>query len=223
MEPDCPPYLNTFRGIEDGTVPLLQLLAEENVKATFFTTGQAARDYPEKIHKIVSQGHELGCHGDTHKVFTKMDYQTAQAEIQLSLQTLLRFAPVTAFRAPNLKFPDKYLTILEAAGFLVDSSQAKYKIDYYRKPCVTTLQRIPVSVTSSFLRLPRWIRIPCLKQLTSPVVLFVHPWEFIDLRQERLRLDCRFRTGTMALDCIRSVIRFFKRKSAGFFKMGELL
>jgi hypothetical protein len=54
------------------------------------------------------------------------------------------------------------------------------------------------------------------------VVLFVHPWEFVDLTKERVRLDCRFKTGAVALDCARSVIRFFKERSAEFVPMREL-
>jgi len=49
MEPDCPPYLNTFRGVTEGARLLLGLLEEENVKATFFVTGQIAKDYPDII------------------------------------------------------------------------------------------------------------------------------------------------------------------------------
>ena len=44
------------------------------------------------------------------------------------------------------------------------------------------------------------------RRLSDPVVLFVHPWEFVDLTRERLRYDCRFRTGDVALRCLREVI-----------------
>jgi peptidoglycan/xylan/chitin deacetylase (PgdA/CDA1 family) len=222
MEPDCPPYLNTFRGIEEGTAPLLDLLDTEHIKATFFTTGLVARKYPQLIETIVAGGHELGCHGDSHQVFTEMDEMTARAEIQQSSQTLRRFAPVSAFRAPNLKFPGHYLELLESSGYRVDSSLAKYKLDYYRKPRVTSLKRIAVSMTSSVLRLPRGILFPILACLTEPVVLFVHPWEFVDLRREALRLDCRFRTGAAALACLRSVLRFFKRNGNCFCRIKDL-
>ena len=105
------------------------------------------------------------------------------------------FGTVTSFRAPFLRFPSKFLSLLEDAGIVRDSSVAKYKGDYYRAPAPTRLLRIPVSITSSVLRLPRWIRDPWLLSLASPVVLFVHPWEFADLTRENLRFDCRFRTG----------------------------
>jgi hypothetical protein len=86
----------------------------------------------------------------------------------------------------------------------------------------TRLRRIPASMTSSVLRLPAFMRDPWLLTLSSPVVLFVHPWEFVDLRRERLRLDCRFRTGDAALACVRDVLRSFATRGARFRMMNDL-
>jgi peptidoglycan-N-acetylglucosamine deacetylase len=77
-------------------------------------------------------------------------------------------------------------------------------------------------VTSSVLRLPRVVRNTYLSALWSPIVLFVHPWEFVDLRRERLRLDCRFKTGDIALDCVRDVLRSYARRGARFVRMDAL-
>lgn len=222
MERDCPPYLHTFRGVEEGMAPLLALLEQEGVWGTFFVTGEVAAYYPRVIHEILSRGHELGSHGLTHSNFTLLDREGVRGEIRASVDILRPFGPVQSFRAPNLMFPDQFLGLLEEAGFVADSSQARYKISCYRRPRPTTLKRVPVSVTSSVLRLPRWIRDPWLGLLTSPVVLFVHPWEFVDLRRERLRLDCRFRTGPEALGCLRSTIAFFKLRKAQFVRIGDL-
>jgi hypothetical protein len=132
-------------------------------------------------------------------------------------------AAVISFRAPNLRFPERYLPLLEEQGFVVDSSQAKYKSAYYTSRARTTLRRIPASMTSSVLRLPRWIRDPWLASLASPVVLFVHPWEFVDLRHERLRLDCRFATGEPALRAILEVVTLFRRRGATFVRMRDVV
>lgn len=222
MEPDCMPYMDTFRGMEEGTDPLLQVLEEENIPATFFTTGQIAEMFPKKVEKIVSSGHELGSHGYSHQDFTTLDRTSAREDIRKSTQTLRQFSTVTSFRAPYLKFPDAYLGLLEDEGFLLDSSQAKYKLAYYRKPTPTPLKRVPVSMTSSHLRFPHWIRELYLNFLSNPVVLYVHPWEFVDLRNEKLRFDCRFKTGPTAVDCLRSALRHFKQKNARFLKMKDL-
>ncbi|GJL77804.1 MAG: polysaccharide deacetylase [Nitrospinaceae bacterium] len=202
--------------------PLLSMLQEENVPATFFTTGQVAEMYPEKAEKLVSLGHELGSHGFSHKDFTTLDKASAHKDIKKSVDALRQFASVTSFRAPYLKFPDTYLDLLHEEGFHLDSSQAKYKLSYYRKSYASPLRRIPVSMSSSHLRLPEWIRMPYLNALASPVVLYVHPWEFVDWRKTNLRFDCRFKTGPIALDCLRSALRHFKQKNAQFFRMTEL-
>src|SRR4051812_11494875 len=69
-EPDCPPYMiDSFRGVEEGTAPLLAMLHDEGVPATFFSTGVVAERFPARIDAIVAGGHELGCHGHTHRKF----------------------------------------------------------------------------------------------------------------------------------------------------------
>jgi hypothetical protein len=138
------------------------------------------------------------------------------------MHCLRGFATVTSFRAPFLRFPSRFLSLLEDEGIACDSSVAKYKSDYYSAQVPTRVQRIPVSVTSSVLRLPRWIRDPWLLSLASPVVLFVHPWEFVDLTREKLRFDCRFRTGLPALLALQSVVRLFKSRGDRFCRIDRL-
>jgi peptidoglycan/xylan/chitin deacetylase (PgdA/CDA1 family) len=223
LEPDCPPFLRGFRGVEHGLPALLDLLAAAGVPATFFTTGEVARRYPQAVERVVSEGHELACHGMTHTAFTSLAPPEAEAEIVESAAILRRFARVTSFRAPYLRFPESYVPMLERAGFELDSSHAKYKAAYYRKHAPTTLRRVPASVTSSVLRLPALVRRAYLAAVSSPVVLFVHPWEFVDLRNEKLRLDCRFKTGDVALECVRTVLASYAAKGARFVRMREMV
>src|SRR5207248_272267 len=79
-----------------------------------------------------------------------------------------RFASVTSFRAPYLRFPDAYLDLVIGAGFSLDSSQAKYKRSYYQSRRVTggvRVTRIPASLTSSALRIPKLLRQTYLRLL----------------------------------------------------------
>lgn len=225
LEPDCPPYLRGFRGVEEGLPKLLGLLESLKVRATFFTTGEVAQKYPEAVRAVLAGGHELACHGMSHTAFTEMTRDQARAEIVDSAAILREFSPVTSFRAPYLKFPDTYLDLLEGAGFDLDSSQAKYKKAYYdskRSAVRTTLRRIPASLTSSALRIPRLFREAYVRAVAEPVVLFVHPWEFVDLRREKLRFDCRFRTGDVAIECVGDVLQGMQRRGAKFQTMQEL-
>ena len=225
-EPDCPPYLSdTHRGVEEGTAPLLAMLREAGVPSTFFSTGEVAERYPDAIRAIVSAGHELGCHGHTHRRFVDLGPADARDEIVASSAVLRAFGtPVDSFRAPNLLFPDAYLPLLEDAGYALDSSHAKYKAPYWRDrrtPAPTRLTRIAASTTSSVLRLPRPVREAWIARLASPVVLFVHPWEFVDLRDYDLRLDCRFATGATALRRVRAVLDFLAARGARFVTMRD--
>jgi len=223
FEPDCPPYLtSTFRGIEEGAPALLALFAELGVRATYFTTGEVAARYPEAVRALVRDGHELGCHGVSHTAFDTLGEDEARREIADSARLLRTFAPVTSFRAPYLRFPEPYVKLLEDAAFTLDSSLAKYKWSYHAPRLPTPLTRIPASMTSSVLRIPAFVRDPWLLALSDPVVLFVHPWEFVDLTQEDLRYDCRFRTGDVALQCLREVIGLFQRRGSRFVTMREL-
>jgi peptidoglycan/xylan/chitin deacetylase (PgdA/CDA1 family) len=208
--------------MSEGAPKLLELFGGEGIRATYFATGESARRYPQAVKALIDAGHELGCHGMTHRPFHALSEADAHWEISEAGSLLRGFAGVTSFRAPYLRFPAAYLKLLEESGFRLDSSQAKYKRAHHAPSAPTGLARVPVSATSSVLRLPEKIRNPWLLSLASPVVLFVHPWEFVDLRRERLRLDCRFRTGEAALIALRSVIQLFKDCNARFYRMHEL-
>jgi len=57
---------------DDGPDPrytpeLLELLKENNMKATFFVLGSKAEKYPELIRRIYDEGHQIGIHNYTHK------------------------------------------------------------------------------------------------------------------------------------------------------------
>lgn len=224
-EPDCPPYLaDTHRGVEEATAPLLAMLGELGVPATWFSTGEVAERYPDAVRAVVAAGHELGCHGHTHRRFDQLGSADARDEVAAASRVLRGFAPVDSFRAPNLALPDAHLAHLEASGYAADSSHARYKPAYWRdrrRPAPTRLRRIPASVTSSVLRLPAAVRAPYLGALASPVVLFVHPWEFVDLRRARLRLDCRFNTGPVAFARVRAVLDGYRRRGARFLTVRE--
>jgi peptidoglycan/xylan/chitin deacetylase (PgdA/CDA1 family) len=226
VEPDCPPYLQGWRGVTEGMPKLLDLLASEGVSSTCFTTGQTAERFPELMRGLVAAGHELACHGHTHRRFGSMEIAEARAELATSSAVLRAFAAVTAFRAPNLDFPDGYLPLLVEAGYSVDSSEGAHRLDHRararrrriegRPSTVPGLLRIPASTTSSVLRLPAAVRDPWLARLTRPVMLFIHPWELVDLRSERLRWDCRAGTGPRALAAVREVIELFRGRGARF-------
>ena len=101
VESDCPPYLATqYRGIEEGLPRLLDALDAAGVPTTCFCTGDVAERYPGAVTDIVRRGHELGCHGHTHRPFDTLDIHEATSEIRRSAH-VLRAAGGTVLIAPN--------------------------------------------------------------------------------------------------------------------------
>lgn len=218
--------------MEEGMPALLDLLEEMGVRATCFTTGQTAERFPRTMDRIVAEGHELACHGHTHRRFGLMDEAEARDEIAVSSAVLRAFGPVTAFRAPNLDLPDAFLPLLVEHGYRVDSSEGAHRLDHRarardrrlecRPESVPGLVRLTASTTSSVLRLPAGLRDPWLARLRRPVVLFIHPWELVDLSGERIRWDCRAGTGARALAAVREVLRLFQEQGARFGTASDL-
>src|SRR5688572_10578215 len=52
--------------VERNMDVILRILAEGDVKATFFTLGWIAERYPQVVRAIVAGGHELASHGYGH-------------------------------------------------------------------------------------------------------------------------------------------------------------
>ncbi|MCY7303492.1 MAG: polysaccharide deacetylase family protein, partial [Thermoleophilia bacterium] len=58
---------------DDGPDPrhtpaISTLLAERGHRATFFALGRAARAHPALIRQLASDGHEIACHGEDHRL-----------------------------------------------------------------------------------------------------------------------------------------------------------
>lgn len=221
LERDCPPFRDTYRGVTEGMPLLLDLLERENIPATFFTTGDIARRFPDLIKDLVGRGHEIGCHGDTHARLDKLSCKEAQNEITTATETLRTFYPVSSFRAPNLQLPEAQLETLKKLGYKLDSSEAKHKNFFLKTRTENGIVHLPASTTSLLLRGPRFIRKIILRCLKDPVVIFFHPWEFVDFRQERLRFDCRYNTGHNTLAALREIIDYYKAKGALFLRLNN--
>lgn len=61
-----------FLTFDDGpsktvTLPILDLLKQENIKATFFTLGSRIEFYPEIVKREYEEGHYIANHGYSHK------------------------------------------------------------------------------------------------------------------------------------------------------------
>src|SRR3979409_1878990 len=72
---------------DDGPLPphsnqVLDILASQCVKATFFIIGRMARDYPEGVRKVRNAGHSIGTHTQNHPLsMNRMPIERARQEI----------------------------------------------------------------------------------------------------------------------------------------------
>jgi len=68
-------------GAED-TDTLLGILADFNVRATFFLCGYWVEKHPEEVRRIFDAGHDIGNHGDTHAHGNQLSLERNKQEIQ---------------------------------------------------------------------------------------------------------------------------------------------
>src|SRR6202163_1203225 len=72
---------------DDGPLPrnsnqILDILASQCVKATFFTIGRMAQAYPEGVRKLRDAGHSIGTHTQNHPLsMDRMSVERAKQEI----------------------------------------------------------------------------------------------------------------------------------------------
>ncbi len=97
---------------DDGPLPpytnrILDTLASECVKATFFMVGRMVRGYPSIVRRIYNDGHTVANHSQNHPfTFHKMTVEQASAEIEEGFELLRSVLGEKAvspfFRIPGL-------------------------------------------------------------------------------------------------------------------------
>lgn len=216
---DAPPYMSSFRGVDEALNPIIEVLERHKVKATFFTIGVLAKLRPKAVEAIVEAGHELGSHGLDHKRLDRMPLKEAVENVKGSLKLLREYYDVVSFRAPNLKLPGNLLPQLASQGVLVDSSVAKYKPPIYSDPTLEYgILRIPVSYPSSLLRLP-WSILGRLVAGDGDKVILLHPWELLEIKAPRP--DLTWGTGLRVLRNLERTIVCLKSLGYKFITMKE--
>jgi peptidoglycan/xylan/chitin deacetylase (PgdA/CDA1 family) len=111
-------------GARVGVPKILELLAEEELPATFFVPGAVAERYPGHVHAILEAGHEVAHHGYTHVPARTQVPGLVEEQIDRGLEALSRVAGITpvGYRAPDGVSSHLGLRTLTNRGFLYDSS-----------------------------------------------------------------------------------------------------
>jgi peptidoglycan/xylan/chitin deacetylase (PgdA/CDA1 family) len=96
---------------DDGPLPrnsdqVLQTLADNCAKATFFLIGEQARANPEGVRKLVAAGHTIGTHSQTHPLtFQKMSVEDAAKQINDGIASVSAALPDPTVIAPFFRIP----------------------------------------------------------------------------------------------------------------------
>ena len=122
--------------VERNTQRMLDILAEANVKATFFTLGYVAERHPAIVKAIHSAGHEIASHGYAHRLVYNMTPEGFRQDLRKSKRLLedLTGTPVLGYRAASYSITKESfwsLDILVEEGFQYDSSIFPIRHDRY--------------------------------------------------------------------------------------------
>ena len=200
--------------VEANMDKLLQLFADNDTKATFFTLGWIAQRYPQMIKKVVEQGHELASHGTMHQRASAQSQAEFKADVGDAKRLLedLGGKPVLGYRAPSFSFTKKNLWVYDVLleeGYKYSSSVYPVVHDHYGIPDapreryqplegideipLSTLEvfgrNMPISGGGYFRLYPYWMTRWAVSRYTntssSPYIFYLHPWE-LDPEQPRM-------------------------------------
>lgn len=105
-------------GNEDTQI-LIDILAEYDIKVTFFVVGEWVDKYPESVKALYDAGHEIQNHSDTHPHMTTLDYNQMVAEMNDCSDKIEAITGVrpTLFRPPYGDYDDKLVATLREQGY----------------------------------------------------------------------------------------------------------
>lgn len=118
---------------DDGPLPkhtnaILDTLAAECVKATFFMVGRMARDFPQDVRRVRDAGHTIGTHSQNHPFrFGDLPAERMAAEIEDAIVNVGAALGDTAavapfFRIPGLRRAEAVETYLAQRGIMTWSA-----------------------------------------------------------------------------------------------------
>lgn len=122
IDPEKPMVALTF---DDGpgkyTEELLDILAEYEVKATFFMIGSQIDDYTEAVKRMEEEGHELAGHTWSHRQLTKLSDEEMTDQIMTTRAKIYEVTGVdaTLLRPPYGSYNDKVKKVCQELGVVM--------------------------------------------------------------------------------------------------------
>lgn len=125
--------------VENNTHNLLDLFESRAVKCTFFVLGWVAERNQKLIKDISDRGHEVACHGYSHRLIYEQspeEFRQETIRAKLLLEDIVQ-KEVIGYRAASYSITKKSLWALDVlveAGFKYDSSIFPVRHDRYGIP-----------------------------------------------------------------------------------------
>lgn len=194
--------------VEKNVDLILEILSNNNSKATFFVLGWIANEYPDLIKKISNYGHEIASHGYAHDLIYNLDKSEFLEDVKKSKHLLedITGKEVFGYRAPCFSITDWAIDTLIDLGFKYDASLfptllhdrygkiKTYKIDdkpvfelksgFYMVTlsCLSFFnKKIPWAGGGYFRIMPYFIYKVGVKKILKEqnyFCFYIHPWEF---------------------------------------------
>ncbi|OGZ24150.1 MAG: hypothetical protein A3A08_00070 [Candidatus Nealsonbacteria bacterium RIFCSPLOWO2_01_FULL_41_9] len=122
--------------LEESVFPLLDCLYKHKAKATFFITGKVVEKYPELIKRIHQEGHEISCHGFSHRNLNTFSPSELDKEIEKLIELIENITgrKPKGFRAPSFSLNNQtrwVLPILSKHELKYDSSVFPARTPFY--------------------------------------------------------------------------------------------
>jgi peptidoglycan/xylan/chitin deacetylase (PgdA/CDA1 family) len=131
----------------EGTPRVLEILAREGVRATFFLVGEQVRRYPEVVRETVAAGHAVALHGDRHRVQARLSARAVALDVARGVATVAETSGVrpVLHRPPLGIYSPAGLDAVRAQG-LTPLLWSRWGKDWRR---LTTPARIAARATRS--------------------------------------------------------------------------
>lgn len=85
-----------------GVIDILDLLKRYHVSATFNTVGKLIHDFPDVIHRIISEGHEIASHSYQHEDLSQLKFLEIDQDIKITQKALQPFnQKISGLRSPQ--------------------------------------------------------------------------------------------------------------------------
>lgn len=150
IDPSCKDMPKTLSlgqyGMTRGVDRILSILKERQRRATFFTPGWVAENYPDKLKKIKEEGHEIASLAYKHENMALLTEKEQEEAIIKSIQAIKNVCGVTpiGFRAPEGELTLDTLRIAKEHGILYSSNLCDDDRPYWKNIGKEELLEIPI-------------------------------------------------------------------------------